>query len=128
MNLKRSWDLFAAPGKLGSVLACCWVPMAAAMALSLAVAAVFGALLYLIGLYAGAPLLDLAGISDPDTAARSIIWYAPLMLAACFALFSIAAAASIISARAFGYWMQEFAPAIWDEYRRNAKYYADNAV
>lgn len=52
----------------------------------------------------------------------------PLLLVVAFAIFFVGTVASMVTARALGYWVQDFRPDEWPEYRENVKYYMDRAV
>ena len=57
-----------------------------------------------------------------------MVSFIPITLVLCFAIFFVSTTASIVSARALGYWVQDFHPESWPEYQENVKYYMDRAV
>lgn len=126
-NLKRAWDLFAAPGKTATAFTSCWAPLAAAWALS----AVIVILLFVIvfaSVASAAPVLRYSSTAQELMAARLFLSYIPLILIVLFGIFFFTTVSTIVSARAFGFWIQDFHPEQWPEYLENAKYYADRAL
>lgn len=126
-NLKRAWDLFAAPGKTATAFTSCWAPLAAAWALS----AVIVILLFVIvfaSVASAAPVLRYSSTAQELMATRLFLSYIPLILIVLFGIFFFTTVSTIVSARAFGFWIQDFHPEQWPEYLENAKYYADRAL
>ena len=126
-NLKRAWDLFAAPGKTATAFTSCWAPLAAAWALS----AVIVILLFVIvfaSVASAAPVLRYSSTAQELMAAGLFLSYIPLILIVLFGIFFFTTVSTIVSARAFGFWIQDFHPEQWPEYLENAKYYADRAL
>lgn len=135
-NLKRVWDLFVAPGKLGRAFSSCWIPMLISGLITAAIVFVV-VMVFATALVPGlAALSAFHGYSYSVSNDALIAWqifstfitFLPLMLVACFAVFYISTAASVIIARAFGYWMRDFHPETWQEYVEHSKYYMDNAI
>lgn len=131
-NLKRVWDLFSAPGKMGKTFTSYWVP-----------ALLSGFVCVAIGILLGVVATGVAVTSAPfhgymhylNDAAYVAWWiislllsFFPVLTIGLFALNFVSAAAQIIVARAFGYWMQDFHPEEWQEYQEHSKYYMDRAL
>lgn len=130
INLKRAWSLFAAPGKTGQVFAATWAPLAIVMLCS-AVLYVLLALVVLGSSISVAYGMGTAYHSDWYIFAQLVALFVsciPLLLVVAFAIFFVGTVASMVTARALGYWVQDFRPDEWPEYRENVKYYMDRAV
>lgn len=131
-NLKRVWDLFTAPGKVGKAITASWLPSIAVWLLTAVLIAVFCVAFF--GLVAASAISYQVAPIDASEAVLALAALSalasllPIILVALFALFFISTAASIIIARAFGYWMQDFEPATWQEYLEHSKYYTDRAL
>lgn len=131
-NLKRVWDLFTAPGKVGKAITASWVPSIIVWLLTVVLVVVFCVVFF--GLVAASAVsYQVAPINASEAilalaALSALASLLPIILVALFALFFISTAATIIIARAFGYWMQDFEPAMWQEYLEHSKYYTDRAL
>lgn len=126
-NLKRAWDLFAAPGKTATAFTSCWAPLAAAWALSAVIVILLFVILF-ASVASAAPVLRYSSTAQELMAARLFLSYIPLILIVLFGIFFFTTVSTIVSARAFGFWIQDFHPEQWPEYLENAKYYADRAL
>lgn len=130
LNLKRAWSLFAAPGKTGEVFAAAWVPSIVVLAAS------FVCYLLLFTVVMGSSVsvaYGMAGAYHSDAfilmqMLSLLVSFIPITLVVMFAIFFVSTAASIVSARALGYWVQDFHPEAWPEYQEHVKYYMDRAV
>ncbi len=134
-NLKRAWDLFASPGKMGSAFAAAWAPAAISgvvtgIVWTIGISLIAGSL-FSTGAAMGASGANPIYMSHAATAAvvsGSVITMVLVLVAAFFVTFFVATAASIVASRAFGYWIRDFHPDTWPEYLENSKYYMDRAV
>lgn len=126
-NLKRSWDLLTAPGKTATAFTSCWAPLAAAWALSAVIVVLFFVIIF-ASVASAAPVLRYSSTAQELMAARLFLSYIPLILIFLFGIFFVMTVSTIVSARAFGFWIQDFHPEQWPEYLENAKYYADRAL
>lgn len=121
LNFGRARELFSTPGKVGPALAAYWGPAAAGLGLGIVVASV---LLIVFGLMMGGAFISL--LTVVLMAAMGAIL--PLIVVLLFALFFIGTAVTMVTARAFGYWMQDFNPRDWPEYQENARYYQESVL
>lgn len=134
VNLKKAWSLFAAPGKTGGAFAASWAPSLIATAIVVliwiafflviaSIGTVSAPMMYL-GAHAGGAALSLLEAYMVST----VLLMLPLVALALFATFFTFTAASIVTARAIGYWARDFHPDEWEEYRENARHYMDQAI
>ena len=130
LNVKRAWSLFAAPGKTGQIFAATWAPAIISIAVTLLCEVVWFAVV--VGSAASvAYSMPSAYLPDSYIVAQMLslmVSFIPITLVLCFAIFFVSTTASIVSARALGYWVQDFHPEGWPEYQENVKYYMDRAV
>lgn len=136
LNVKRAWEMFTAQNKTGKAFTSYWGPMAAALGLTIVAFIIF---FILLGVVVGTSLAPLAfsgyGMSygyasayAASTAFAAIMSFFPLIIILLFAIFFVGTAASMVIARAFGYWMQDFNPREWPEYQENAWYYQNSVL
>lgn len=136
LNVNRAWEMFTAQDKTGKAFTSYWGPMAAAFGLTIVAFIIF---FILFGVVVGTSLAPLAfsgyGMSygyasayAASTAFAALMSFFPLIIILLFALFFIGTAASMVVARAFGYWMQDFNPRNWPEYQENAWYYQNSVL
>lgn len=126
-NLKRAWDLLTAPGKTATAFTSCWAPLAAAWALSAVIVVLF-VVIVASSIVAATPVLSYSSTAQELMAVGLLFSYLPLILIFLFGIFFFTTVSTIVSARAFGFWIQDFHPEQWPEYLENAKYYADRAL
>lgn len=130
LNLKRAWSLFAAPGKTGQVFAAYWGPAALVVLLT------FVCYLLLFMVVMGSSIsvaYGMSGVYHSDyyiiaQLLAMMLSFIPITILVLFAVFFVSTAATLVTARALGYWAQDFHPEAWPEYQENVKYYMDRAV
>ena len=133
LNVKRAWDLFSAPGKTSKAFTSCWGPAAVvgvvAFILTFAFIVLFaGVMLQVSSTAAYASAYMYSSFAVFRAAMNSLLGLLLLVCIFAFVLFFLSTAASIVVARAFGYWIQDFHPEQWDECRANAQLYADRTL
>ena len=130
LNLKRAWSLFAAPGKTGQVFAAYWGPAALVVLLTF----VCYLLLFMVVMGSSVSVAyGMSGVYHSDyyivaQLLAMMLSFIPITILVLFAVFFVSTAATLVTARALGYWAQDFHPEAWPEYQENVKYYMDRAV
>lgn len=126
-NVRRVWEMFSASGKTGRAFSSYWIP--ALLSGAALVAIVVIAVVSMSTSVMGSAYVLMRTFYNPLQLMLSMLLSSLPLLVVAFALcFFVSTAATIVMARAFGYWMRDFHPETWGEYLENAKYYQDQAV
>ena len=141
LNVREAWRIMFESGKLGQVMAASWVPGLVVCGIGAVLGLIFmlvvglivgmsvGAMGYGYGLgsygYYGYGVDPLAMLGVASGAGFALIIVFALL---AFAIFFVTTSAIIVSARAYGYIFETFAPSSWPEYRENSERYAREAL
>lgn len=131
LSVSRAWQMVRSQGKAGTLLTSVWIPAAAASGLAFLLYLVWAAIFIagVLGSVSSSSLLmSLSSARYASALVGSLITMLLTLVPLLFCIFFVSVSAQLVTARAVGYWISDFRPDAWPEYRQNAAYQASRAL